>query len=81
MKFKKYQRKPTFIDMAPLTFQKAREILKNGYKNHEVSTSKEDRDLILQGDDNDLAGFLATDGKSYWFVNLEYAKENYILID
>ena len=81
MEFKKYQRKPTFIDMAVLTFKEARDILKNGFEDHEVSISKEDKELILQGKDSDIAGFLATDGKSYWFVNYEYAKENYILTE
>ncbi len=79
MQFKKYQRKPTFIDMAPLTYKEARNIAQNGYNNQEVSISKEDREIIFQGKDNEIAGFLATDGKSYWFINIDYAKTNYIL--
>ena len=80
MEFKKYQRKPTFVDMAKLTYKEAREILKQGkFEGKEVSISKEDKDKILSGKDNEISGYLATDGESYWFVNFDYAQKNYFL--
>jgi len=75
--FKKIKRKPTFVNMAKVDAKKAKEILKNGYNNKQVSFSKEDKEMILKAKDNEIVGFIATDGESFWFINLDYAKKNY----
>jgi hypothetical protein len=79
--FKKIKRKPTYVNMAQVNAKEAKEILKNGYNNKNVSFSKEDKELILQAKDNEIVGFIATDGDSYWFINLDYAKKNYEIED
>ena len=75
--FKKIKRKPTFVNMAKVDAKKAKEILKNGYNNKQVSFSKEDKEMILKAKDDEIVGFIATDGESFWFINLDYAKKNY----
>jgi len=75
--FKKIKRKPTFVNMAKVDAKKAKEILKHGYNNKQVSFSKEDKEMILKAKDNEIVGFIATDGESFWFINLDYAKKNY----
>ena len=75
--FKKIKRKPTYVNMARVNAKEAKEILKNGYNNKSVSFSEEDKDMILKAKDNEVVGFIATDGDSYWFINYEYAKKNY----
>jgi hypothetical protein len=79
--FKKIKRKPTYVNMAQVNAKEAKEILKNGYNNKNVSFSKEDKEMILQAKDNEIVGFIATDGDSYWFINLDYAKKNYEIED
>jgi hypothetical protein len=81
MKFKKYKRKPTYIDMAKVTYKQAKEVLKNGLNDKKVSFSQEDKEKILNTQSNKVAGFVAFDGESYWFVNYEYAKKNYEIED
>jgi len=75
--FKKIKRKPTYVNMAKVSTKEAKEILKNGYNNKSVSFSEEDKEMILKAKDNEVVGFIATDGDSYWFINYEYAKKNY----
>ena len=75
--FKKIKRKPTYVNMARVNAKEAKEILKNGYNNKSVSFSEEDKEMILKAKDNEVVGFIATDGDSYWFINYEYAKKNY----
>jgi len=75
--FKKIKRKPSYVDMAEVTFKQARDILNNGLNKKRVSFSDEDIKFIKSGEDDDIAGFIATDGDSYWFVNINYAKEYY----
>jgi hypothetical protein len=79
--FKKIKRKPTYVNMAQVNAKEAKEILKNGYNNKNVSFSKEDKELILQSKDDEIVGFIATDGESYWFINLDYAKKHYEIED
>jgi hypothetical protein len=75
--FKKIKRKPSYVDMAEVTFKQARDILDNGLNEKRVSFSEEDIKFIKSGKDDEIAGFIATDGDSYWFVNINYAKEHY----
>ena len=75
--FKKIKRKPTYVDMAEVNGKMAKEILKNGYNGKSVSFSKEDEKLVLNSKDDEIVGFIATDGESYWFINYKFAKENY----
>ena len=77
MNFKKCKRKPSYVDMAEVTFKQARDILDNGLNEKRVSFSEEDIKFIKSGKDDEIAGFIATDGDSYWFVNINYAKEHY----
>jgi len=75
--FKKIKRKPTYVNMAEVNGKIAKEILKNGYSGKSVSFSKEDREKVLNSKDDEVVGFIATDGESYWFINYKFAKENY----
>jgi len=77
LKFKKIKRKPTFVDMAEVNAETAKEILKKGINNKKVSFSKEDKEKILNAHNKDIVGYIATDGESFWFINYQYAKENY----
>ena len=79
--FKKIKRKPTYVNMVKVNAKVAKEILKNGYNNKSVSFSKEDKELVSQAKDDETVGFIATDGESYWFINLAYAKKNYEIED
>lgn len=79
--FTKIKRKPTYVDMAGVSAKEAKEILKKGYNNKQVSFSKEDKEMILKAKDNEMVGFIATDGESFWFINLDYAKKNYEIED
>lgn len=75
--FKKYRRKPTSVKMAKVTANIAKIILKNGINGKKVSISNEDIEFINKKNDNEIVGYIATDGNSYWFVNFEYARKNY----
>jgi hypothetical protein len=77
LKFKKIQRKPSFVDMAKVDAKTARELLKSGYDGKKVSFSEEDKEVVLKAKDDEIVGFIATDGESYWFINYDYAKKNY----
>ena len=79
--FKKIKRKPTYVNMAQVTAKTAKDILKNGIDGKSVSFSQEDKEIILKAKDNEIVGFIATDGKSFWFINYNYAKKNYELED
>jgi len=77
LKFKKVRRKPSFIDIAKVNGKVAREILENGTEGKKVSFSEEDKEKVLKAKDDEIVGFIATDGESFWFINYEYAKNNY----
>jgi hypothetical protein len=77
MNFKKYKRKPSFVNMAEVTFKQVRDILENGLNGKRVSISEEDIEFIKNGKNDEIAGFIATDGDSNWFVNIDFAKKNY----
>jgi hypothetical protein len=77
MEFKKYKRKPSYVEMAKVTFKEARNILDNGLNGKRVSFSDEDIEFLKNGEDSQIAGFIATDGNSYWFINIDFAKKNY----
>jgi len=75
--FKKIKRKPSFINMAKVDVKTAKEILKNGIDGKNVSFSDEDKEKVLNAKDDEVVGFIATDGESFWFINYDYAKKNY----
>ena len=75
--FKKIKRKPSFVDMARVSAKEAREILENGIDGKKVSFSQEDKEKVSKAKDDEIVGFIATDGESFWFINYEYAKKNY----
>ena len=75
--FKKIKRKPTYVNMAQVTAKEAKDILKNGIDGKSVSFSQEDKEIVSNSNDDEVVGFIATDGDSYWFINYEYAKKNY----
>ena len=63
--------------MAKVNAKEAREILENGIENKKVSFSEEDKTMVLSKKDDEIVGFVATDGDSFWFINYEYAIDNY----
>ena len=75
--FKQIKRKPSFVDMAEVNAKEAKEILKNGIDEKNVSFSDEDKEKVLNAKDDEIVGFIATDGESFWFINYDYAKKNY----
>jgi len=75
--FKKIKRKPTFVEMAEVNAQEAKELLNEGIDGKKISFSKEDEEMILKSDDDKIVGFIATDGDSFWFINYDYALQNY----
>jgi len=77
LNFKKIKRKPSYVDMAKVDTKTAKELLKNGYNGKKVSFSEEDKKKILKAKDDEIVGFIATDGESYWFINYDYAIKNY----
>ena len=78
--FKKIERKPTFVDMAEVSFKQLNELLKSGIDGKKISISEEDIEYLKKHNNSDeLAGFVATDGDSYWFINLDFAKKNYAI--
>ena len=77
LNFQKIKRKPSFIDMAKVNAKEAKEILKNGIDGKNVSFSDEDKEKVLNAKDDEVVGFVATDGESFWFINYDYAKKNY----
>ena len=77
LNFQKIKRKPSYVNMAKVNAKSAKELLKNGYNNHKVSFSEEDKEKILQAKNDEIVGFIATDGESYWFINYDYALKNY----
>jgi len=77
LNFKKTKRKPSFVDMARVDAKMARELLENGYNGKKVSFSEEDKEKIFEAKDDEVVGFVATDGESYWFINYDYAVKNY----
>ena len=79
LKFTKTKRKPSFVDMAKVNGKVAREILENGIDGKKVSFSQEDKEKVLKAKDDEIVGFIATDGESFWFINYKYAKNNYEL--
>ena len=77
LNFKKIKRKPSFVDMAKVDAKMAKELLESGIDGQKVSFSEEDKEKILSAKDDEIVGFIATDGESYWFINYDYAKKNY----
>ena len=77
LNFQKIKRKPSFVDMAKVNAKEAREVLESGMEGKKVSFSEEDKVAVLDAKDDEIVGFIATDGDSFWFVNYEYAKNNY----
>ena len=77
LKFRKIKRKPTYVNMAPVTGKIAKEIAEMGFYGNNVSFSDEDKEMIKNSKDDEIVGFIATDGESYWFINYDYAKNNY----
>jgi hypothetical protein len=77
LKFKKIQRKPSFVNMAKVDAKTARELFKSGYNGKKISFSEEDKEMVLKAKDDEIVGFIASDGTSYWFINYDYAKKNY----
>ena len=75
--FKKIKRKPTFVDMAEVSFDEVKKLLKEGINNKKISISDEDIEYLEKNNGEEIAGFIATDGDSYWFINYKFAKENY----
>jgi len=75
--FKQIKRKPSFVNMAKVNVKTAKEILKNGIDGKNVSFSDEDKEKVLNAKDDEVIGFIASDGESYWFINYDYAKKNY----
>ena len=75
--FKKIKRKPTFVNMAEVSFDEVKKLLKSGINGKSISISDEDLEYINKNDSEKTAGFIATDGDSYWFINYEFAKNNY----
>jgi len=75
--FKQIKRKPSFVDMAEVNAKEAKDILKNGIDEKNVSFSDEDKEKVLNAKDDEVVGFIATDGESFWFINYDYAKKNY----
>jgi len=77
LNFKKIKRKPSYVDMAKVDAKSAKELLERGYNNQKVSFSEEDKEKVLKAKDDEIVGFIATDGESYWFINYDYATKNY----
>ena len=75
--FKKVKRKPTFVNMAEVSFDEIKKFLDRGIDGKSISISDEDLAYINKNSGEKTAGFIATDGDSYWFINYEYAKNNY----
>jgi hypothetical protein len=73
--FQKIKRKPTYVDMAKVSFKEINELLKSGIDGKSISISKEDLELIKDNFSDDIAGFIATDGDAFWFINYEFAKK------
>ena len=58
----------------------ARELLhlyENGIGEQRLSVSEKDIEEARMADPDDIVGFVAMDDKSYWFINFEFAKQNY----
>ena len=77
LQFKKIKRKPTYVDMAKVSSRELKELLNSGIDGKTISIS--DEDIKYSNDSNDIAGYIATDGDSYWFINIDFAKKNYEL--
>lgn len=75
--FKKIKRKPTYLNMAEVTFNEIKKLLQKGIDKKKISISDEDLEYINKNNGEKIAGFIATDGDTYWFVNYNYAKNNY----
>ena len=81
LNFKKIKRKPSFVDMAKVNAKTAKELLEDGIDGKKISFSEEDKERILNAKDDEVVGFIATDGDSFWFINYDYAKKNYEIED
>jgi hypothetical protein len=77
LNFKKTKRKPSFVDLAKVDAKMARELIENGYNGKKVSFSEEDKKIVLKAKDDEIVGFIGSDGESYWFINYDYAVKNY----
>ena len=77
LQFKKYKRKPTYVDMAKVSSRELKELLNSTIDGKTISIS--DEDIKYANDSDDIAGYIATDGDSYWFINIDFAKKNYEL--
>jgi len=75
--FKKIKRKPTYVNMAEVSFKQINELLKSGIDGKGISISDEDLEYVKKKNSDEIAGYIATDGESYWFINLEYAQKHY----
>lgn len=63
--------------MVPVTAQELLYLCKNGIGHQRLSVSEEDIQDARKAKADDVVGFVAMDGKNYWFVNFEFAKQNY----
>jgi hypothetical protein len=63
--------------MAEVSFDEVKKLLDSGIDGKSISVSDEDSEYINKNGGEKTAGFIATDGDSYWFINYEYAKNNY----
>jgi len=77
IKFENIKRKASSVNMAEVNAKTAKEVLENGLDGKRVSFSDEDKEKVLNAKQNEIVGFIATDDKSFWFVNYDYAKNNY----
>ncbi len=77
LKFKRVKRKPTFVDMAEVSGRELQELLDSGIDGKSISIS--DEDMKCAKDVDEIVGYIATDGDSYWFINRDFALNNYEL--
>ncbi len=75
--FKKIKRRPTFVDMAEVRSRELKELLDRTIEGKSISISDEDMPYV--NDSEEVAGYIATDGDSYWFINREFAINHYEL--
>jgi len=76
MKFINRKRKGTFIEMSPVSAGEATKLIEEG----KVSCLKPDKKLIGSLKENIEAGWIARNSENHndmWFINLDYAMENY----
>ncbi len=77
LKFKEIKRKPTFVNMVEISFDEVKKLLDSGIEGKSISVSDEDSEYVNKNSSKKTAEFIATDGESFWFINYEFAKNNY----